>query len=300
MYKTKSLEFIQMINKWFLFSVVLLLISCEKDITVDLPKPDSRIVVDGYVEEGEPIYIILTRSEPYFSPITQNSLVNSVEKGATVTVSDGITTEELVEIDTVVNGITLRGIYFTPLMRGTFERKYTLNVHSTKGETVTASTYLSQPIPLDSIWFKVQDNHDTLGYVWAHLTDPDTLGNCYRWFAKRIGKDDDFIAPFGSSFEDKFINGQSFDFAYNRGSVDNSSAPDDNNEEEGFFKTGDTIVVKFCSVDRSVYEFWRDAETQVSNNGSPFASPSNIKGNVVGGLGLFAGYSAAFDTLIAR
>ena len=279
---------------------ILLFSSCEKDITLDVPLPESKVVVDGYVEIDQPVYVILTRNAPYFSPITPNTLVNSVERGAKVTVSDGTNTEQLIELQGTFDSINVGGLYIAPTMKGNAGKTYALKVITTKGETLTASTYLSLPVPLDSVWFKIQENYDSLGFVWAHLTDPDTMGNCYRWFAKRLNKDDAFLAPFGSTFEDKFINGKSFDFAYNRGSIDNSSAIDDNNIEEGFFKVDDTIVVKFCSTDRSVFEFWRDAEGQVSGNGSPFASPSNIHSNIVGGLGLFAGYSSSYDTIIAR
>ena len=277
-----------------------LISACERDITVDLPKTESKIVVDSYVEIGLPVYVLLTRSEPYFAPITPGTLINSTEKNAIVTVSDGDTTVQLIELDTILNGVQISGIYVSSSMFGIAGKQYSIKVMSTKGEVLTATSALSIQIPLDSAWYQVSGELDSLGFVWAHLTDPDTLNNCYRWFAKRLGKDVDFIAPFGSSFEDKFINGKSFDFAYNRGSIPNSSAIDDNNNEAGFFKKGDTIVVKFCSIDRGVYEFWRDAETQAGNNGSPFASPSNIKSNVIGGLGCFAAYSATYDTVIAR
>ena len=156
---------------------------------------------------------------------------------------------------------------------------------------------------MDSVWFQIQESlpdNDSLGYVWATLNDPDKLNNCYRWFAMRVGKDSSFIAPIGSSFEDQFVNGTTFDFAYNRGSIINSTADDDINDEAGFYKTGDSIIVKWCAVDRTTYEFWRDAEIQISNNGSPFASPSSIKSNVTGGLGLFASYSPSYYYLRAR
>ena len=95
-------------------------------------------------------------------------------------------------------------------------------------------------------------------------------------------------------------NNTTFNFAYNRGSLLNSSAKDDINEEAGFFKKGDSIIVKWCAVDRPTFEFWRDAETQVSNNGSPFATPSVIRSNVKGGLGLFSAYSPSYYYVRAK
>jgi hypothetical protein len=290
-----------------LFSALFALSSCEKNIDLDLEAADPKIVVEGYVEDGFTPYVILSRSESYFDPIGQSTINNLPLKGATVLISNGVDTIQLTEIDTTVNGVSVGGFYIAldavtllPSMLGVPGTTYHLYVQAPDGEVVTSTAYLAPPVPLDSTWFKVQENKDSLGFVWARLSDPDSLGNYYRWFAKRLGEDDFYIPPFGSSFEDKFINGQSFDFAYNRGSVQNSQAEEDLNEEAGFYKKGDTIVVKFCTIDQGTYQFWRDAENQLGSAGSPFAVPSNIKSNIIGGRGLFATYTASYDTVIAQ
>lgn len=293
----------------FAFFGLLLLtfVSCEKNITVDLPDPESKIVVDGYIEKGLPPYVLLSRSSGYFDPVSPGSINNLPVSDAVVLIYDGADTVQLVEIDTSFNGLTIRGFYAAldpvsnlPTMTGLEGREYHLHITTTDGDVITSFAKLHTSIPLDSTWFKIQDGKDSLGFVWARLSDPDTTGNCYRWFAKRITKDEGFIAPSGSPFDDRFINGQSFDFAYNRGEIQNSTSEDDDNEEDGFFKVGDTIIVKFTTVDRATYEFWRDAENQAGNNGSPFAVPSNIKSNITGGLGLFATYSAFIDTVYTQ
>lgn len=291
---------------YLLFASVLFA-SCEENISLDLPREDPRVVVDGYVETGLPPYVILSRSSSYFDPINPTALNSFAESGAIVTLNDGFTTVRLFELDTVVNGINLKGFYAAldsvtklPTMFGVEGRTYQLTITTKTNEQLTSTAKLQPHIALDSTWFKVQDDLDPLGLAWARLTEPDTIGNCYRWLAKRITKDKLFLAPLGSTFEDKFINGQSFVFTANRGQIPNSTNPNDVKAEEGFFKKGDTIIVKFCTVDRGTFEFWRDAETQISNNGSPFAVPSNIKTNINGGLGVFATYSPAYDTIIAQ
>lgn len=284
------------------FGILILILSfasCEKDITVDIPPGDSKYVVEGYVEEGLPPYLFLSRSESYFAPIDQNQFGNLPVRNALVVISDGFVSDTLIEVDTTINGISYGGFYFSTKLLGVPGRTYNLYVSGLDGVILTSTTTLRPPVALDSLWFEVFENLDSLGYVWARLNEPDTSGNCYRWLAKRIGKDESFIAPLGSVFEDKFINGQNFNFNAARGSVQNSTADDDNNEEAGYFKQGDSIVVRFASVDRPVFEFWRDAENQLGSNGSPFAVPSNIKGNINGGLGLFGGYSYFVDTLVA-
>ncbi|MEO8146241.1 MAG: DUF4249 domain-containing protein [Bacteroidia bacterium] len=275
-------------------SSLLLLSACEKNITVDLPASKSEVVVEGYVETGTPPYVYLSYSTDYFAAIDSASLINYTIKGATVTISDGIITDTLLEISP-----SYGYFYVSTKLTGTVGRTYTLTVKTTNGEIVTAQTTLHQPVPLDSLWFKTQPNNDTLGFTWARMTDPDTSGNNYRWFAKRLHKDSLFIAPFGSSFEDKFINGTTFDFAFNRGELPNSSS-DPNDITTGFYSVGDTVVVKFCTMDNNSYTFWRDAETQSTNNGNPFGSISPITSGVKGGLGIFCAYGASYDTVICK
>ncbi|MCX6291888.1 MAG: DUF4249 domain-containing protein [Bacteroidetes bacterium] len=277
--------------------------SCEKDVTVDIPQSDSKVVVEGYIETGQYPVVRLSYTLPFFGTIsTLNFLQNGIS-GAVVTVSDGTSTDTLQEFLNY-------GIYFSTHLTGTAGRIYSLHV-LVNGNSISAVTTIPQQVKLDSTWFKVDGSRDSLGFIWAHLTDPDSLGNNYRWFARRINhyqygedagkiKDSIFITPRGSVFDDKFFNGKSFDFGYNRGSMPNSNKADDNNDEKIFFKRGDTVIVKFCSIDRAHFEFWRSEETQVNSNGNPFGSPAPVISNINGGLGIWGGYNPTYDTVIAR
>ena len=284
------------INNLFLI-LIILLSSCETDITVDLPVPEQKIVVEGYIEPGEKAVVTLTKSSAFFAPVDSASLVSYLILNASVTISDGTATD--IFTLTFDTNYYIPFVYKSQTMTGQAGKTYSLTV-TADGKTVTAVTTIPQPVPLDSVWFKLQEGHDSLGYAWAHLTDPDTLGNCYRWFAKRLTKDKRFLSPIGSVFEDKFINGKSFDFAYNRGHEPNSTAEDDLEGARGFFKIGDTIAVKFCAIDRIHFDFWRIEEIQVGNNGNPFAAPAPIPTNINGGLGVWGGYAATYDTIIAQ
>jgi len=282
---------------------IIFLCSCEKDVTVDVPVVDSKIVVEGYVEVGERPGVILSHTLPFFGTIIYEAVVRSGIKHAIVVVDNGTFIDTLRDLfDT--------GYYVSLNMIGEAGKTYALRIFA-EGKTLTASTTIPNAVPLDSTWFKVDGSRDSLGFVWAHLTDPDTLGNNYRWFARRLNhytygpdagnvKDATFVTPRGSVFEDKFFNGKSFDFGYNRGSLPNSEKDVDNYDERNFFKRGDTVVVKFCSIDRAHFEFWRTEEMQVGNNGNPFGSPAPVTSNIQGGLGIWGGYNATFDTVIAR
>jgi len=181
------------------------------------------------------------------------------------------------------------------------------------GHSLHAETQMIEAVPLDSAWFQVPGTLDSLGLMYGRFTDPDTLGNAYRWFAKRTNirpawdplagevKDADFVAPLGSVFDDAFFNGLSFEFSTFRGIAAGSTAWDDDfstSPEAGYFKSGDTVVVRMCAIDYPVFESIRSYESLILSQGSPFAPPANMLTNVDGGIGLWAAYGVWQDTVI--
>jgi len=176
-----------------IFSAIVLFISCEKDITVNLPKQKQQYVVEGYIENGLPAYVMLSKTADYFSPVDSTALQQYMVKNATIVISDGDITDTLLQVDPSIGYF-----YFSPKIIGQTGKNYSLRIITPENyslriitpdnELLTAETKMLPAVPLDSVWFKIQEGKDSLGYVWAHLKDPDTLGNCYRWFAKRLNK----------------------------------------------------------------------------------------------------------------
>lgn len=299
-----------------LCALTLLFAACERDAEIEIPAGDPKIVVEGWIEPGSPPIVLLKKSQPYFGTSNFADISQMFIHGATITVSNGSYSANLFEICTSsvpdsllpfvsaflgIDTATLSSLDFCAYtsfdanIYGVIGQTYSLNINS-GGTLLSSVTTLPQPVPLDSVWFKLNETSDSLGFAWAKMTDPDTTGNNYRWYAKRQGKDLSFIAPIGSAFEDKFINGSSFEFAYQRGDNDFSTTPEPI-EEHGYFKISDTIVVKFCTMDYEHYLFWRTFETQVVNNGNPFAAPAPVNSNIVGGLGIWGGFTPSYDTI---
>jgi len=304
---------------WLLASGFWLLNSCQKEISVDLPEPKQKICVEGKIEPGFPPYVILTHNMPYFGPTNISDIQNMFVHDAVIKVN-GVTLTEyctqslpdsikpllavLIGVDTASLELFNYCLYttFNLSVWGTVGSTYDLTINA-EGKTLTSSTKILTPIPLDSVWYKylkTNNKGDSLGFVFAHLTDPPPEGDAYRWLTMRKGKDYSFIPPPGSAFDDKYINGQSFDFAYNRGHLQNSQAEEDNNEEHGFFKIGDTVIVKYCTIDRAVFEFFRDMDVVLNSEGNPFASPASVPSNVYPreeALGVWCGYGVSTYTV---
>jgi len=280
---------------------LLLMTSCEEDLDVTLPGSSNKVVIEGIIENGRYAQVTLTKNIPLFSSLSGTSLSDFYITDASVYVSDGITTDTLtLGIDSAsALGITYTGHSIVGVPGGTYYLTVIAN-----GGTYTAVTTIPSPIALDSTWWKPQPPEDSLGYAWARLSEPAGLGHNYRWFAKRPG-DRRFIAPYGATFDDKFIDGKSFEFAYSRGEDPTNPPPQQNDpqaeRERGYYRITDTIYVKFCTIDRESKDFYTTFESALGNNGNPFASPVTILTNIKGGgLGVWAGYGVTYDTIYAH
>ncbi len=273
---------------------LLFLVSCTEDINLDVVGGDKKIVIEGSIEIGSPAKVIVTRN----SPISQSIDVNAIlVTNAKVYVSNGILTDTLaLTIDTFAS---FPLVYKGSTVLGAAHQTYYLTVLA-DGKTFTSITSIPEPIALDSVWWKNEPPRDSLGYAWAHLSEPPGYGNYYKWFAKRGTQDRRFIAPYASTFDDKFINGKSFDFAYNRGTDpnDQAAAPPDK-LTEGYFNITDTIYVKFCTIDYYTCKFYTTYEAALQTNGNPFSSPVSIISNINGGgLGVWGGFGCTYDTIL--
>lgn len=306
-------------------SLMIGLMACEKDITIDVPEPELQLVVEGKIESGTLPLVLITRSSAYFSESSGSDLYDFVHDAEVTISSEGNTTiltevcassipDSLLPLFSELIGVvispesTFDYCVYTDIgfgLLGEDGKTYNLEIKA-EGKTLTASTTIPIAVELDSVWFEVQGNLDSLGWAWARLTDPDTVGNAYRWYAQRINHYDDgtikdpvYIAPFNSAVDDRFFNGLSFDFTSARGTLPYSDKPDDENEEANFFKVGDTIAVKGCSIDYETYLFVSSFYLELGNQGSPFSAPASLKSNIEGGLGVWAGYAIDYDTIIA-
>ena len=174
-----------------------------------------------------------------------------------------------------------------------------------EGKKLSATTLIPQPIPLDSLWWMPHSDpkKDTLVVFWVRYTDPPGERNYARYFTKR-NQEPFFPGYFLSVFNDELINGESFNFPLERGQDEDPHEYNDNGQHldpsYGYFKKGDEIIIKWCQIDKAHYDFWRTLEVDKNSAGNPFGSPTKIISNIDGGLGIWGGYGAFYDTLVVK
>jgi hypothetical protein len=277
---------------------LLILFSCTKEITIDLPKQPSQYVVEGWIEQDQFATVIITKSAGYFDPIDSATLFNSIVQNADVVVSDGINSETLV--------IGINPAYFPYIMymgsslKGVVGRTYTLTIN-VDGNTLTSFTTIPEPRSLDSVWFKLAGNSDSLGYIFGQGSDEGNFQDYYRMFTLRKHKDSGYVPMFGSVWDDKYFNGQTFTFQIYRGQASflEPETPE-SRKEFGKFKLGDSVIVKLSLIDYAHYLFWKSYEGELFAGGNPFSNPASVKSNVTGGLGVWGGYGSSYDTIVCH
>jgi hypothetical protein len=284
----------------YILSLVLFLIcilSCEKDITVDLPKAEKKLVVEGTIDLNEYALVILTKNASYFDVITTETVNNSIirDDQAIVIVSNGNIYDTLQP--TAIEKWP-HYAYVGNKIKGEINEVYNLKILYDNKEYF-ATTIIPDTIGIDSVWFEKMNGFDGLGFLGIKWTDPTQIGNNYLVTTKNHGEQKYFFRPyFGMHIMDDILfNGQAMTYTpIVKGFEHNDYYNDyydpniiDTPEEDSlyfvnafFFKYGDTVSIKLSTVDANSYNFWSSWYRNYMTEGNPFTNPASIKSNIEG------------------
>lgn len=285
------------------FLIVAGLLSCEKEIDIDVSPGEPQLVVEGAIETGYPPYVFLSTSLSYFSRIDLQSLEDAFIHDAEVWVSDGTNTVQLKEYAVDSGGRANIFVYTidpgSNIMLGELEKTYKLTIKY-NGQTYEAATKIPTPTPLDSVTsvppLFVRDDNPTARQIKVYFKDPDTLGNHVRYFTKLNN------APYfpgeNSVYSDEIINGSQFETILRLGK---SPADERDFDSTGVAYPGDTVTLKWCAIDKKVYEFYNTFQFAIGSLGNPFSSPTRLSSNISNNaIGVWAGYGSVYTEVIIK
>ncbi len=288
--------------------------SCEKVLDVDLPDGVNGIVFEGYIENGMFPYLLISRSENYFSTIENaaTAFANAQAQADSVFIEvDGVRdtlhetclsnlTEEqqalaleLLGFEFLPPGIDLC-IYLNLGLTGELGKTYKLTAY-VEGEKYQATTSINREVYLDSLWYKDELPLDSFGSIWCRLTDQESTSDYYYMWTENLTQGKSMAPIDGPSFGDRLFNGSTIEFAFYQGG--NMLNDDGSEDEYWWYGEGDTVIVKMGTIDRAAYEFWESVDA--ASNMNPFSSPTPVFSNFDnGGRGVWAGYATTLDTII--
>lgn len=263
----------------FSSSILILLTSCEKEITVDLNSADQQIIIEGNVTDQPGPYTVKITKTVNFTDDNDNQYPPVTN--AVVSISDNTGfSETLTE--------TAPGVYITNQLVGSPLKTYTLKVNA-EGKEYQANSTMPAKVNLDSLRFTLIEGGPGSGNGNNYFTiplyqDPTAKGNNYRFIltVDNVRNDEYFVA--NDNIQNGKINEQplrSFDTEVEK---------------------GDSVLVEMRCIDLSTYNYFFTL-SQIAGNGpgggtTPTNPPNNITGNKA--LGYFSAHTVQFRKQAAQ
>lgn len=278
---------------------------CQKEIEVDLPDYEDKIVIEGSIENGSPAMVIVSKSVPYFSTIDLETLMNDVFiKDAVVTVSCEGQSEQL--HFTLCEDSPVYMAYVGQNIIGEPNKTYDLRVEY-DGKVYTSKTTIREPFHLDSVWLAFLDENDTLPTSRIQLSDNPATHDYYQFKIKVHGKrlhDRLWVTSMPVAFDDATFNGQTVNYEILRANPSSLFMTTMSEEEQREFyrityRKGDTIYLKTSMLDYEAYQYWSAMTYELAIGQNPFMSPAPVPCNITGDnvVGNWTGYASTIDTI---
>ena len=298
--------------KYFILGVCLifslLFQACQSEIEVKLPDYEPKLVVEGYIENGKPPRVMLTRSVPYFQYMDYDYIVENVlimDASVIVYAEDG----EGQRLNFQECADSPFRYAYVGRFPGRENMRYDLEIEW-HGKKYTASTRVLHTFDLDSIGFYNESNlmGNTRKTIRVLLSDDPLEANYYQFFVKihcKTIRDRVWVTCLPVAFDDATFNGLTFNYEVLRANPSAFFMPlmTEEEQKEYFrvsYRPGDTVYVKYGLIDYDSYQFWNTGGNNASLGQNPFTNPaptiSNIKGENV--TGVWCGYASKTERLV--
>lgn len=261
----------------------LLAVSCSNDNFNEQKNIESKIVLEGWIEEGDYANVLLSSSIPVTDGIDSTNVLNHVIRSAKITISDGENSEVL-RVKNDKNRIP-PFVYFGSTLMGQAGKEYSIKIEYLN-RVVEATTTIPKSVQLKSAEYIKKNATDTTGYVFVKFDDPVSEKNYYQIATKVEGEEPIFVPSFYGNLDDKNFEKPAIEMQINRGILLFPKTKFTPN-----FTDGDLIHVKLRTQTKESLDFWNSWQNEIVNAKNPiYPSNTSLKSNIKGGIGIWAGY----------
>lgn len=272
--------------------IITIITACTPRLNLDNIDFEPQIVVEGWIENGEMARVLLTQWLPIDSDGKEIPAMDVPIRWAKVTLSDGEREEVLVgrKDKNYISSF----VYTSSKIYGECGKKYFLKVEYS-GRTLTAETQIPDKVNIES--FRIGRHAEKFYNIIATFKDDLYQENYYKFFSKVKSVDKRFMPSFMGTVTDKIsINGE-INLEVNRGYK--------YDKEEilftPYYTIDDTVTIKLTQISKEVFNFWNDYENEALSGKNPlFPSSTNLRSNINGGKGIWAGYAKDEKIIIIK
>ncbi|MBP4136587.1 DUF4249 domain-containing protein [Flavobacterium geliluteum] len=269
-------------KKYLLFLFVLV-ISCSKDDFSQQLSHESKIVVEGWIEEGDFAQVLLSSSIPITDVVDSTNVLDHVIRSAKITISDGETSEVL-RVKNDKNRVP-PFVYFGTSLKGEAGKEYSLKIEYLN-RVIQAITTIPKSVELKSAEYIKRNPTDTTGYIFVKFDDPMNEKNYYQIATKIDVEEPIFVPSFYGNLDDK-----NFQTAFVSAQINRGILLFPKTKFTPYFADGDLIFVKLRTQNKDALDFWNSWQNEIVNSRNPiYPSNTSLKSNIKGGIGIWAGY----------
>lgn len=275
-----------------LFFFGLLMIGCSKDDFSEQKSLESKLVVEGFIEEGDFANVLLSSSIPVTNVIDSTNVLSHAIRSAKITISNGQDFEVL-RVKNDRNRVP-PFIYYGSTLKGEAGKEYTIKIEYLN-RVVEGITTIPKSVQLNSAEYVKNNPADTTGYVFVKFDDPAGEKNYYQIATRIEGEESVFVPSFYGNLDDKnFESSSSVAVQVNRGILLSPKV-----KYTPYFADGDLIHVKLRTQTKEALDFWNSWQNEILNSKNPiYPANTSLKTNIKGGIGIWAGYG--WSTLIIK
>ncbi len=275
---------------YIVVGLMITLVSCSKEIEIEQPLYESKVVVDGSISNDDYANIILTRSSPFLTEYDSASIRNTFLNYAKVTLYSS-------KGETEILTLFRRDEFFPPFVYRSVDIKgevgvtYDLEIE-VNDKIIRASTKIPKIPEVSKV--EIIPVTDTTMNFKAFIKDDQELLNYYYTQIKIKNVDRNFHSSAFPLFNDYNNNGKVIET-----SIFRSEEPDPLNLNANdttrnlpryeFYRT-DTVFLRFSAIDKNSYNVLYDIYLDQVNSANPFSFVNkNTSTNIIGGIGRWTG-----------
>lgn len=259
-----------MLSKQFIIIAVITLISVvinacnfQSNVEVVLPPYENKLAIEGYLEPGKPLKVLVTETKSFFDPIG----IPEVRNATVVVNHNGIA-------DTLIYGYSsdndkVWNFYSDRIIDTVAGSNYSISVQDDQGRKISASDFIPQAPEILSYTYDFNETDNAaMKIVLAKTIEPAYYRVLYH-------NDSIIGAPVQSYLFEDFTRRN----------------PQTGNIEIKTpyrWRRGEVCIVRVFRLSKAYFNFLNSVEQAKSINGNPFVQPTQVISNVKDGFGIFA------------
>jgi len=289
-------------------ALLALLLSCENMETVveiELPPIEKELVIECYLEAGQPYRLILTETKDYFEdlnacPFVRKAIVVITHAGVKDTLKEAFFFNDNCDPNDFIpygfypylspDSARFSNYGSSTLCPLDYNTPFTVEVWDTIGDRYAmATTQFQEPSPIHE--FYAEFNNSGKAYALLSTLDDPATEDYYRLMLHKTS----LTKPSPTGYPIPIARDPRFDRTLDDQGIFNGKAVTTASNYR--FDSGDTLIGTVYHMEQAYHDYLESADDARIANVSPFGQPAAVKTNIIGGKGIFTFLSYDRDTI---